>query len=291
VTRFSIHKLIVAFADDIIAKYGIPDQKAMLFPSSKTAQRCHDFIKAKAEASFTGDIKIIDLFLDRSKETSKIIAKVSPSISAVIFHKDLFPIAKQYWQHSGDGISSRRAEFCHSLFSDGRLVHSTSLQPIPKLKRGPKRYQRVSVDQIIPTGDKVTSEEVENSQPPLRNGGPESRESTQFLEERFGRNLDISFVDNAKLAICRRIAGSLVGEMDLAVEPSPASMTSNSRGVTGLSDDDIYLYPCGMNSIFNTHRMLLETRGQLKSISFGFPKFCKNLAPDVSSTEMAHQRI
>ena len=58
--------------------------------------------------------------------------------------------------------------------------------------------------------------------------------------------------------------------MDLAVEPSP-KMTSNSRGVTGLSDDDVYLYPCGMNSIFNTHQMMLESRGQLKSISFGFP--------------------
>jgi cystathionine gamma-synthase len=46
--------------------------------------------------SFAGDIKIIDLFLDKSKETSKIIAKVSPSISAVISHKNLFPIAKKY---------------------------------------------------------------------------------------------------------------------------------------------------------------------------------------------------
>jgi cystathionine gamma-synthase len=244
----------VAFADDIVAKYGTPDRKAMLFPSNKTAQRCHNFIKAKAEPSFTGDIKIIDLFLDKSKETSEIIAKVSPSILAIIFHKDLFPIAKQYWQHSGDGISSRRAEFCHSLFSDGKLVDSMPLQPILNQKRGPKRYQKG----------------VENSQLPLKIGAAESRESMQFLEEHFGRNLDISFVDNAKLAICRRIAGSFVGEVDLAVEPSP-KMTSNSRGVTGLSDDEVYLYPCGMNSIFNTHRMMLESRGQLKSISFGFP--------------------
>jgi cystathionine gamma-synthase len=58
--------------------------------------------------------------------------------------------------------------------------------------------------------------------------------------------------------------------MDLVVEPSP-KVTSNSRGVTVLSDDDVYLYPSGMNSIFNTHRMMLQSRGQLKSISFGFP--------------------
>lgn len=139
------------------------------------------------------------------------------------------------------------------------------------MKRGPKRYQRGSVDQTFLTGKKFTSEGVENSQLPLQNGTAETRESTQFLEERFGRNLDISFVDNARLAICRRIAGSLVGQVDLAVEPSPTRMTSNSRGVKGVSNDDVYLYPCGMNAIFNTHRMLLESGGQLKSISFGFP--------------------
>ncbi|KAL4779318.1 cystathionine gamma-synthase [Aspergillus varians] len=261
VTRFYIHKLIQAFANDIVAKYGAPDHNAMLFPSSKTAQRCHDFIKTRAEPSFAGDIKTIDLFLDKSKEASEVIAKVSPSVSAVIFYKDLFPIAKQYWQHSGDGISSRQAEFCHSLFLDGKLANSTPPQPSMNQKRGPKRYQRGSVYQ--------TSRE-EHSQLPLKNDAAENRESTQFLEERFGRNLDISFVDNAKLAIHRRITGSLVGEVDLAVPLNPKT-TANLRGVTGLSDDDVYLYPCGMNSIFNTHRLMLESRGQLKSISFGFP--------------------
>ncbi|PYI07861.1 PLP-dependent transferase [Aspergillus sclerotiicarbonarius CBS 121057] len=266
--RFFIHNLIEVFADGIVAKYGTPDQKAMLFPSRKAAQRCLSFIKAKAESSIAGDVNIIDLFLDKSKEASEIIVKVSPSISAVIFHRELFPIAKQYWQHSGDGISSRQAELCHSLFSDGKLVDSAP-QPLNQ-KRGPKRYQRGSEYQTFTKEHKVVSEGGKNSQLPLTNDVAETRESTQFLEERFGRNLDVSFVDNAKVAIRRRIAGSLVDEVDLAVEPSP-KVTSNSRGVPGLSDDNVYLYPCGMNAIFNTHRMMLEGRGQLKSIIFGFP--------------------
>jgi cystathionine gamma-synthase len=244
----------VTFADDIIARYSTPDRQAMLFPSSKTAQRCRIFIEAKAEPGSAGEVKIIDLLLDKTREVSKIMAKISPSVSAVIFNKDLFPIAKQYWQHAGDGISSRHAEFCHSLFLDGRLADSTSPQPIMNQKKGPKRYQARSDYQEFSEEKKVDPERVE---------------STQFLEERFGRNLDISLVDNAKSAVRRRIAGSLVGEVDLAVEPSKT--TSDSRGVKGLSDDDVYLYPCGMNSIFNTHRLLMECRGQLKSISFGFP--------------------
>ncbi|PWY87996.1 PLP-dependent transferase [Aspergillus sclerotioniger CBS 115572] len=267
--RFFIHKLIVAFADDIVAKYGTPDQTAMLFPFSKISQRCLDFIKAKAESGFAGDIKIINLFLDKSKEVSDMIAKVSPSVSAVIFHKDLFPIAKQYWQHSGDGISSRQAEFCHALFLDGKLINPAPPQPTVNQKRGPKRYQRGSGFQTPPRESKATSENVGVSQLSSKTDAAE-RESTQFLEERFGRNLDISFVDNAKVAIRRRVAGSLVDEVDLAVEPRP-NTASNTRGVTGLSDNDVYLYPCGMNSIFNTHRMMLKCKGQLKSISFGFP--------------------
>ncbi|KAE8150557.1 pyridoxal phosphate-dependent transferase [Aspergillus avenaceus] len=265
--RFFIHKIIVVLANDIVAKYGSPDQTAMLFPSHKTARRCYDFIKAKAEPGTAGDISIVDLVLDKSKETSKIIVKVAPSVSAVLFRQDLFPVAKQYWQHSGDGISSRNAEFCHALFLDGKLVDSASPRPFMNQKKGPRRYQSGSVYQ--PSRNESTSEQAENAQRALKNDA-ESQESNQFLEERFGRNLDIMFVDNAKLALRRRIAGSLVDEVDLAVEPS-AVTTSDVRGVTGLSDDDVYLYPCGMNAIFNAHRMLLQSRGQLKSISFGFP--------------------
>ncbi|KAJ5685213.1 hypothetical protein N7536_007832 [Penicillium majusculum] len=252
--RFFLYRSIVAFADDIIARYSTPDRQAMLFPSSKTAQRCRTFIEPKAEPGVAGQVKIIDLLLDKTREASKIMAKISPSVSAVIFNKDIFPIAKEYWQHTGDGISSRHAEFCHSLFLDGRLAASTSPQPTVNRKKGPRRYQAGSVYQAFSEENKVAPERVE---------------STQFLEERFGRNLDISLVDNAKSAIRQRIAGSLVGEVDLAVELSKTA--SDSRGVKGLSDGDIYLYPCGMNSIFNSHRMLMECRGQLKSISFGFP--------------------
>ncbi|GKZ37588.1 hypothetical protein AbraIFM66950_009203 [Aspergillus brasiliensis] len=260
--RFFIHKSIDAFADAIIARYGNPNQKAMLFPSTTSAQRCRDFIKAKGEPSLTGDVEVVDMVLHREEETSEIIAKISPSISAVIYHSDLFPVAKQYWQHSGDGISSRRAEFCHSLFSNGKLVAAVTPQPVMNQKKGPKRYQRASIDNTPSLVDNKVS-------PKSNSNAAEMQDSTQFLEERFGRNLDISLIKNAKVSLRRRIAGPLTDEVNLAsVEPSSPEKTSSSRGVT---PDDVYLYPCGMNAIFSTHRMLLQSRGQRKSISFGFP--------------------
>jgi cystathionine gamma-synthase len=235
----------------------------MLFPSFRTARRCVDFMHSRESSVPQGQIRVIDLVLDRSRADSEMLKKVSPSISAVIFPKELLPVAKQYWQHSGDGVSSRRAEFCHALFQEGILVEQTALQPIAnsfqKPCKGPRRYQRSSIDN--------TSSKLQHPENPV---SPEIRETSQFLEERFGRNLDVSFVDNAKSSIRRRITGSLMGEVDLTETLRPQTV-SNMRGVAELSEDDVYLYPCGMNSIFNAHRMMLEARGPMKSISFGFP--------------------
>jgi cystathionine gamma-synthase len=92
------------------------------------------------------------------------------------------------------------------------------------------------------------------------------------LEERFGRNLDVSFVQPARSAIKRRIAGALRSDSELTTAPPPEhEMESNSRGVVNLREEDVYLFPCGMSAIFNSHRALLGARGSQKSINFGFP--------------------
>jgi cystathionine gamma-synthase len=141
----------------------------MLFPSCRTARRCVDFMHSRESSVPQGQIRVIDLVLDRSRADSETLKKVSPSISAVIFLKELFPIAKQYWQHSGDGVSSRRAEFCHALFQEGILVEQTALQPIAnsfqKPCKGPRRYQRSSIDN--------TSSKLQHPESPV---SPETRE-------------------------------------------------------------------------------------------------------------------
>ncbi|KAH8819616.1 cystathionine gamma-synthase-like protein [Xylogone sp. PMI_703] len=269
--RFFIHKLIRAFAEDIVKKYGSESQNAMLFPSPSAARRCIKFIRSIEPSIKTDQVKIIDLVLDPNREEAKNLSKLCPSISAVIFSLELFPLVKQFWQHSGEGISSRRAEFCHELFQEDLLVDKTTLESEIKdyqePRKGPKRYQKGSIDKR--TGH-TPANNSEVHKMLSSNVIPDAKESSMFLEERFGRNLDVSFVNNARSAIRRRIAGSLMGEIDLAapLSPKPAAST---RGVIGLSEEDVYLYPCGMNSIFHTHRMLMEARGSLKSISFGFP--------------------
>jgi cystathionine gamma-synthase len=265
----------VAFAEDIVKALGEPGEQAMLFPSSRAAGRCASFTLSKEPSSSPDQVHVIDLVWDTSRADSKTLTKISPSISAVLFPEHLFSIAKQYWQHSGDGVSSRRAEFCHGLFREGILVDRKTLQPttpngLGKSCKGPRRYQRGSMDKASPKSPRISQTGTEAHDTAPTNDTAEINESSQFVEERFGRNLDVSFVKNAKSAIRRRIAGSLMGEIDLAADPS-AEMTSNMRGVAKLSEEDVYLYPCGMNSIFTTHKIMMKARRPMKSISFGFP--------------------
>ncbi|KAF5634085.1 cystathionine gamma-synthase [Fusarium tjaetaba] len=267
--RFFVHKGIQAFAKDIVDRYGNPGQQAMLFPTPRVAGRCQDFILQRISPELASQVRIIDFTLDKSKELSPVLKKLTSTISAVVYPSEVFPIAKQYWQHTGEGTSSRRAEFCHGLFKDDLLIPAARSRTPPEASqgrpfRGPRRYTRPgSIDGVsspAPSTPKQLSPET-----PV-----ESLESSRFLEERFGRNLDLSMVERAKSAIRRRIAGAMAHDVDLNNGPLPA-MTSNTRGMPNLEENDVYLYPAGMNAIFNAHRALLHAREPAQSINFGFP--------------------
>jgi cystathionine gamma-synthase len=269
--RFFIHTSIQAFARDIIASHGQLGQQAMLFPSQGAARRCLDFVRQRANVTVAAGLDSVHLGLDVSRDVSPMMRDLNPTVSAVLYSPEALPITKQYWQHTGDGVSSRRAEFCHDLFNEGLLVPVAAVAAVARAQsptesatktcRGPRRYQRPSsVDSAVVI-------------PKYSNGQAstyESQESVRFLEERFGRNLDLSLVQKAKSAIRRRIAGAVSTNVDLSNLNFPR-MEFNSRGIANLQEEDVYLYPCGMNAIFNTHRCLLQARGPMKSINFGFP--------------------
>lgn len=272
--RFFINKLIVAFADDIVRDHGLPSQQAMLFPSSRTAKRCIEFMQNK-DPSTVGQLKVIDLTLDSAQQFPAELTKVKPCVSAVLYPKENFALAKQYWQHSGDGVSSRRAEYCHGLYRDGLLVASKVVKPVASgqenFRKGPRRYQRGgSIDKTSSSHTKAASLTV-NADLAAAKDAAEPGEGEQFIEERFGRNLNVAFAEHSKVAIRRRIAGSLTANVELAEAPKSVADTAQMRGISGLDVGDVYLYPCGMNAIFNAHQAMLKAREPRKSIMFGFP--------------------
>jgi cystathionine gamma-synthase len=224
----------------------------MLFPSHITASRCRDFIIRQAAESDTSRVRIVDLVPAAEKARAEEQTIISPKISAVLYPLELFKVAKQFWQHSGDGVSSRRAEYCHHLFEKGLLVDAARLNGVSRTCKGPKRYQKpTSID--LGTPDAVQDGET----------------LTQFVEQRFGRNLDLSMTKNAKLAVRRRIAGSLTADVALTEALSLDKDSTRTRQVADFSEDDVYLYPTGMSSIFNTHRNLLAAKGSHRAIVYG----------------------
>ncbi|KAL2889051.1 Cystathionine gamma-synthase [Ceratocystis lukuohia] len=285
--RFFIHKSIAMLANGIVDLYGKSGQTAMLFPMHSSAQRCLEFITTMSSVPPpVSSLYIVDLVLDTTKPIAPVLSQLNPAISAVVMDEHLWPVAKQYWQHSGDGISSRRAEFSSALLHKGlfKVESQQSIAPVsvtssstsssapcpsaPVSCRGPRRYQtrQASIDKIDRAGRKSPGAASGGSSPKsVADESAQATESFHFLEERFGRNLDLSLVSCARSAIRRRIAGA-VAETSTA-EPSPIG---NVRGVKNLHEDDVFLFPCGMNGIFNVHRALLTARGPLRSVNLGF---------------------
>ena len=257
--------------------HGFAKGKAILFPSNAVAMRCVEFLNAQVPTLVRGkDLRVVDFYPClrlRIGTRSRGKKSVAPLISAVIFPGIHSKVAKTFWQHTGDGISSRRAEFCRKAYEDGLLSTENCIADYVEsnmddsvvLSKGPRRYQK---SLLHSSRLKPQSPEKEVSEGQISKT-LEEKEHVQFVEERFGRNLDMSLAANAKLAIRRRIAGALTANVDLEEALGMTEDTLPTRQVQDFSEHDVYLYPSGMSSIFNTHRTLMECRGELKSVCFG----------------------
>lgn len=260
--RFFVHPSIQKLAQEIVRRVGNPEtETATLFASVKTAALCQTFILSKLPAEDASKVRVVNFIPSPHAEAG---ATITSSLSAVIYPKEHAPIAKQVWQHSGNGISSRRGEFCLRAMEDGYLVEdkgSGSAESMAQRPcKGPRRYQgRGSITSLKHSPPRETAS---------TNGAEDGRDYAQFIEERFGRNLSTMLANQAKLAVRKRIAGVLTADVDL----KEALEADSAEGrVAGISENDVYLYPSGMSAIFNAHQTLLSSRGSLKSICFGFP--------------------
>lgn len=276
--RFFVDRGITSFVTALIERYATPDEWATLLPSHAVAARCVSFFQDQCR-SLELDIvlRIIDLIpcADPKHQLNQRAAHTDPIVSAVMYPKNFSSIAKSFWQHTGEGISSRRAELCHRAFIDGFLVPGSNddggskgigAAAPPKSLKGPRRYQKGNV--AGDADDNLLSEAVSDASV-LKDRHRNVDECAQFVEERYGRNLDFSLAGKAKLAIRKRIAGGLTADIDLDTTAEAVRPPMNIRQVPDFSEDDVYLYPSGMSSIFNTHRIMMACRGKTKSVCFG----------------------
>jgi cystathionine gamma-synthase len=212
-------------------KFGTHIEKSLLFPSRKSAEACRTFLTAR----------------DVSARVVQHCISESLCVFLVLFPEGELSIAKQFWQHTGLGISSRFAT--HVLAT---LASSASPPPTPtRVKPMAHRHYSAKPSRHRPSTDGVE---------------PLDTDQAIYLEQRYGRNLDVGAVKQAKGALRRRIAGVLV--RDESAVNGEVEVAQSVRGVT-VTEDDVFLFPTGMSAIWTAHQLALDVRGARKSVCFG----------------------
>ncbi|KAI0041619.1 PLP-dependent transferase [Auriscalpium vulgare] len=237
--RFFIHPSIGKLARICAQKFGTPSEDAVLFPSARIADDCRAFLAARAVPA---------------RVVQHCIAGAA-CVFAVLFPAASFSVAKQFWQHTGLGVSSRLAEHCLAALPPASPTHTRSASHKHYAAK-PPRGLPLSASPPIANG--VARDEVEAE--------ALDADHAVYLEERYGRNLDAGAAAGAKAVLRRRIAGVLVRDgtqHDVGVDVSV-------RGVA-VTEGDVFLYPTGMGAIWSSHQLALAVRGAQKSVCFGFP--------------------
>ncbi|KJE93155.1 cystathionine gamma-synthase [Capsaspora owczarzaki ATCC 30864] len=172
--RFCFHRAVKVLAKLGLVMAGLDGTThgCLCLPAEWIAKRCRDFILARAslDESLRGsnDDAVQIHLLDFQPEAIKL-----PTVAVVTYPVSLQAIAKSYWQHSGEIVSSRLAE---------RLVKEAVLQT-------KRQWPAELLQELQATaGVEQDREEVD-----------------EFIEEHFGRNL-IADGATAKLRIRQRLA-------------------------------------------------------------------------------------
>jgi cystathionine gamma-synthase len=251
----------------------------MLFPTQKVSEHCQSFMQARSthtrlihlliRPEDKGNGRILDLNT-RNDESCTTTASVSLHIALYPAHA--FPVAKQFWQHSGMGISSRLAEHCLSMLPEELTQAQTQIQPqlpSPTTNRFPLKVhnRHYSAKGLHPVSHGSPSRKARDDEL--------SMDHSTYLEERYGRNLPLSLAPSAKRALRRRIAGVLIHDdaFDCQGEPSAGDKNlvvgPSTRGVANVSENDVFLLPTGMSAIWNAHHLALAVCPPAKSVCFG----------------------
>lgn len=275
--RFFIHSSIQKLAKFLEDKYSATDdEKCFIFPTYAVASRCRDFMNKYTKLSPCPKFRILQISTPNAhrytqsrvkSNTGKIkdpLDNYVARFSAIFFPSSEFYLAKQYWQHSGEGISSRMAEFCFNKLTD----HTPSNSPSALLTSQTNDFKLHKPGSKCGGFHKNSACQADNHDHTDENSEKEAeeksgaQESQIFLEERYGRNLDLSFAKDAAQALKRRIS-TKINEGATAMATVPTKQ---------VEENDVYLFPTGMTSIFTAHRLLMDLLGKdLKSVCFGFP--------------------
>lgn len=279
--RFFVHLTIQKLASMFEHKYALNGEKCMLFPSRRVAEQCRSFMEARSVSTrlLSRVISPEDRHKARTTESNGGAIEnaeypTPTNLHIVFLPPDAVPIAKQFWQHTGMGISSRLAEYTLSILPPNA---SRTGKPSPP-SSPPHTFFKWCNNHYAVNKPKSISPSPSFASVQKNQAVTDRLDADQkvYIEERYGRNLPLAYAPAAKRALRRRIAGVLIRDNDDGKdEPSAGDKDSelgpSSRGVADVSEKDVYLFPTGMTAIWTAHDLILAVRPPAKSVCFGFP--------------------
>jgi len=221
-------------------------EECLLFPSRRSAKECKEFIiNRSSDQHIIPFCRIVEstLWIEKSLLSSN---QLSVTIFLLIFPEKVQKLAKEFWQHTGEGISSRLAQHCVYL------IKKRNQENLIGPKCGNQRYSKINPS--------LSSLSIDFKH---------DKDSEQFVEERFGRNFPVECVGDVKKIIQRRICHALNGHQDITQNIHGTISKQNKYPPLNVCENDVFLYPCGMNAIYNIYRIILKMFPGLKSVQFG----------------------
>ncbi|GMM38699.1 cystathionine gamma-synthase [Saccharomycopsis crataegensis] len=127
--RFFIHNSIQKLTDYLIQEYGrVGLEGLFIFPSYTVSQRCKKFMIQRIQKLESPTdkgykkVRIVKLTTSAPKCENEMNYRVQMAIGLVFFPKQYSKYGKEFWQHSGEGISSRLAEYLLHEFEYEKLT-------------------------------------------------------------------------------------------------------------------------------------------------------------------------
>ena len=253
-------------------KFGVQNERCLLCPTRKIAEQCRAFmIDRSTKAGSPVPVRLVQFTICPEGEDA---STPCVQLHIILFPGDSFPLAKQFWQHTGICISSRLAERCLSLLGEDPASPKSPVPAPgrPPVKPGNRHYSAKSLGKSPPPSPSVLQARfghtITDSSAELLN-----KDHLNYLEERYGRNLPLEIAAAAKRALRRRIAGVLIRDNPTDWSTAgghEAELGPSTRGVEGVTEDDVFLYPTGMAAIWSGHQLALGALSPAKSVCFGY---------------------
>jgi cystathionine gamma-synthase len=268
-------------------KFASKDERCMLTSTLANANECRSFLTQRSHVELGESVPVrlvqfvvesTDGPIDTDKPPSSPTSSEHITLHVVVFPANTFPIAKQFWQHTGMGISSRVAERCLNILGELERGGSTPVSPTtprPLVKPCNRHYSATKGRHANPNLGPSFSRLANGPSGPLSpivkdvEGEGTPIELDTYLEERYGRNLPYSAAPMAKRAMRRRIAGTLMHDSNwLAAGSQEADLGPSWRDKL-VTENDIFLFPTGMTAIWHAHKLARDTGPAVKSVCFG----------------------